>query len=77
MQFRPFLRIKTFYHPIAAKMVATDLASTKSEETKANAKETKASVCGVVTYLQKPIVIGGILVLSAAVGIALVRGKRH
>ncbi|KAL7535361.1 hypothetical protein ACHAXR_007013, partial [Thalassiosira sp. AJA248-18] len=65
-----FLENKDFYHPIAAKMVATDLDSTSKSEK-------KKSCGGLVSNLQKPLVIGGILALSAAIGIALIRGKRH
>ena len=59
-----FLEHKDFYHPIAAKMVASDL-----EE-----KKKKSKLCDV--NIQKPLVVGGIIALSAAIGIALLRGKR-
>lgn len=64
-----FLENKDFYHPIAAKMVASDL-----EE-----KKKKSTSCGglVMTNLQNPLVIGGLLALSVAVGVAILRGKRH
>eukprot|EP00584_Thalassiosira_punctigera_P013610 CAMPEP_0172574672 /NCGR_PEP_ID=MMETSP1067-20121228/136821_1 /TAXON_ID=265564 ORGANISM="Thalassiosira punctigera, Strain Tpunct2005C2" /NCGR_SAMPLE_ID=MMETSP1067 /ASSEMBLY_ACC=CAM_ASM_000444 /LENGTH=665 /DNA_ID=CAMNT_0013367305 /DNA_START=11 /DNA_END=2008 /DNA_ORIENTATION=- len=64
-----FLGNRDFYHPIAAKMVASDLDSTKSEK--------KKTLGGLVCGLPRPLVIGGVLVLSAAVGVALLRGKRR
>mmetsp|Transcript_3578 Transcript_3578/g.8032 ORF Transcript_3578/g.8032 Transcript_3578/m.8032 type:complete len:431 (+) Transcript_3578:381-1673(+) len=65
-----FLENKDFYHPIAAKMVASDLDTTKSEE--------KRTLFGcLVSKPKEPFVIGGIVALSAAIGIALLRGKRH
>lgn len=61
-----FVANKDFYHPIAAKMIATDL------------KPEKKRPLYVIGHLQKPLVIGGILAVSAAIGIALLRGrKRH
>merc|ERR1712194_105579 len=74
---KTFLANKDFYHPIAAKMVAADLSSATPEETKPESKETAASECGIVSYLQNPSVIGGVLVVSAAISIVLLRGKRH
>jgi leukotriene-A4 hydrolase len=63
-----FLENKDFYHPIAAKMVASDLDPSKSEKKKEG---------GVLSSLQNPLVLGGVLAISAAVGIALLRGKKH
>ena len=60
-----FLENKDFYHPIAAKMIAADLVEKK-----------KSGFSG-LSNLQNPLVIGGILALSAAIGIAFLRGKRH
>lgn len=62
---KTFLQHKDFYHPIATKMLAADLV------------EKKKPRCGIMGHLQNPLVIGGILALSAGIGIALLRGKRH
>ncbi|KAL7533149.1 hypothetical protein ACHAWF_004363 [Thalassiosira exigua] len=62
-----FLENKDFYHPIAAKMIATDL---KPEE--------KKKIWDAVGELRKkPLVVGGVLAISAAVCVALIRGKRR
>ena len=63
-----FLENKDFYHPIATKMLASDLNPSKSDKKKAG---------GVLSSLENPLVLGGILAVSAAVGIALLRGKKH
>lgn len=60
-----FLENKDFYHPIAAKMLAADLMPEKKR------------AWDVAAVIQKPFVIGGIFAVSAAVGIALLRGRRR
>ena len=62
---KTFLENKDFYHPIAAKMVAADL------------QEKKSGFACVLNKLKDPLVLGGILAVSAAVGIVLLRGKKH
>jgi leukotriene-A4 hydrolase len=63
-----FIENRDFYHPIAAKMIATDL----DEGTKTGRGGTELKI-----FLKKPLVVGGILALSAAISIALIRGKRR
>ena len=62
-----FLQHKDFYHPIAAKMLAADLDESKLEKKKAFGS--------LITYLQNPLVIGGV-VLAASIGFGLLRGRR-
>ena len=60
-----FLENKDFYHPIAAKMVASDLEEKKKKKSKFyNVK------------IQHPLVVGGIIA-SAAIIIALLRGRKR
>jgi len=63
-----FFKHKDFYHPICAKMVISDFKSSQ--------KKKKSFGNFVSEKLQNPLVLGSILALSAAVGIALLRGKR-
>lgn len=63
---KTFLEHKDFYHPIAAKMVASDLEGKK--------KKTFGEAVG--KTFQNPVVIGSIVAVSAAIGIALMRGKK-
>lgn len=77
-----FLENKDFYHPIAAKMLATDLRSEDKEKPYAAtsspiALDEKKKLGTFILNIQKPLLIGGILALSAAFGLALLRGKRH
>ena len=67
-----FIENRDFYHPIAAKMIATDL----DEGTK-KAKGSGRSGTELKIFLKKPLVVGGILALSAAISFALIRGKRR
>ena len=64
---KTFLANREFYHPIAAKMVATDMSVGKANEDD-DGKSKKKSVSLAV--------VGAVVVLAAAVGIALRRGKR-
>jgi len=64
-----FLANREFYHPIAAKMVATDMSVGKANaEDDGESKSKKKSVSLAV--------VGAVVVLAAAIGIALRRGKR-
>lgn len=60
---KTFLVHREFYHPIAAKMVAVDLCLAKSKDGK---KKKNVSLMAV----------GAVVVVAAAVGIALRRGRR-
>jgi leukotriene-A4 hydrolase len=61
-----FLANREFYHPICAKMVATDLCLAKTNEDVSSSKKKKISL----------LAVGAAVVLAAAVGMALRRGKR-
>lgn len=67
---KTFLANREFYHPIAAKMVATDMSVGKANEDDddGESKSKKKSVSLAV--------VGAVIVVAAAVGIALRRGKR-
>jgi leukotriene-A4 hydrolase len=68
-----FIENRDFYHPIAAKMIATDL----DEGVK---KEKGYGSCGgakLKDLITKPLIVGGILALTASISIALLRGKRR
>jgi leukotriene-A4 hydrolase len=67
-----FIKNRDFYHPIAAKMIATDL-----DELTKKAKEYGCGGMELKKILKKPMVVGGVLALTAAIGIALLRGKRR
>lgn len=64
-----FLANKDFYHPIAAKMIASDLESSGSEENKVPG--------GFAGYLRNPLVVGAIVSVSVVMGTVLLRGKRR
>lgn len=61
-----FLANHTFYHPIAAKMVATDL----------NLNQDAKASGGGATKTRNTLVIGGLVIAVASVGVALLRGRR-
>jgi len=63
---KTFLANREFYHPIAAKMVANDMSVGKSQDGESKRKKKGISL----------IVVGAAIVVVAAVGIALRRGKR-
>ena len=65
---KTFLENREFYHPIAAKMVATDMSVGKAEGKDGESKSKKKGV--------SLMVVGAVVVVAAAVGIALRRGKR-
>ena len=67
-----FIENRDFYHPIAAKMIATDL-----DEATKKAKGSGPGGTELKIFLKKPLVVGGILALSTAISIALLRGKRR
>lgn len=67
-----FIENRDFYHPIAAKMIATDLGEANKEKGPGRYGGSKLK-----NLMKKPFFVGGILALSAAVGIALLRGKRR
>eukprot|EP00984_Skeletonema_dohrnii_P028314 scaffold18247_cov102-Skeletonema_dohrnii-CCMP3373.AAC.3 len=64
---KTFLENREFYHPIASKMVATDMSVGKTEED----GESKSKKKGISLMA-----VGAVIVVAAAVGIALRRGKR-
>ncbi|KAL7499026.1 hypothetical protein ACHAWT_009622 [Skeletonema menzelii] len=66
---KTFLANREFYHPIAAKMVATDMSVGKADEKDGESKSKKKEGVSLM-------VVGAVVVVAAAVGIALRRGKR-
>lgn len=60
-----------FYHPIAAKMIATDLDEGMKKEVKSFFREQMKS------FFREPLVVVGLLALSSAIAVALLRGKRR
>jgi leukotriene-A4 hydrolase len=72
LAFATFIKNRDFYHPIAAKMIAVDL-----DEGSKKAKRSGRGGAALHNLLKKPLVIGGVLALSAAIGIALLRGKKR
>ncbi|KAL7531947.1 hypothetical protein ACHAWF_007302 [Thalassiosira exigua] len=62
-----FLENKEFYHPIAAKMIAADL--------KPDEKKKIWEALG--EFRKNPVALAGVLALSAAVSVTLIRGKRR
>ena len=74
-----FLENKDFYHPIAAKMLATDLGVAMGQKEKSNMSSSSSSSksSGDGGKLQKSLLVGSALVLAAAIGVAFFRGKRN
>jgi leukotriene-A4 hydrolase len=66
---KTFLANRDFYHPIAAKMVATDMSVGKTEDGESKSKKKKG-----ITLMA--VGVGAVVVGVAAVGIALRRGRR-
>ena len=66
---KTFLANRDFYHPIAAKMVATDMSVEKTEDGESKSKKKKG-----ITLMA--VGVGAVVVGVAAVGIALRRGRR-
>jgi len=66
---KTFLANREFYHPIAAKMVAVDMSVGKSKDEDESSKSKKKKGISLVA-------VGAAIVVVAAVGIALRRGKR-
>ncbi len=70
---KAFLEHRNFYHPIAAKMVATDLCVGVAKDEEDGAIE---NVAAPTCKVNKSLLIGGVLAVAAVVGITFVRARR-
>jgi len=70
---KTFLENRDFYHPIAAKMVATDLCVGEAKDEKEIADDNDvAAICKIKKFL----LIGSVVAVAALAGMTVVRGRR-